>query len=153
MLATVYRVHMRASHRAGRTIVCAVVLYCIPSVMSASTVHYTYYYPYYFVVRVSAIKFKITTRLNRAGMLGGRAGRAEGFDTLRPLSSPIHFVQSPEYLTTSPTSRLDSAEPKALEPSSGPAARAAGRCAETARLCLLIHRQPLALAPRRVRLK
>jgi len=32
MLATA--VHMRASHRAGRTIVCAVVLNCIPSVMS-----------------------------------------------------------------------------------------------------------------------
>jgi hypothetical protein len=76
---------------------------------------------------------------------------AEGFDTLRPLSSPIHFVLSPEYLTTSPTSRLDSAEPKALEPSSGPRGRPLR--GGSARLCLLVHRQPLALAPRRVRLK
>lgn len=131
---------------------CGAELYSICN--EFSTVHYTYYYPR--VLLLDLVRFKpLKSRraLNRAGMLGGRAGRAEGFDTLRPLSSPIHFVQSPEYLTTSPTSRLDSAEPKALEPSSGPAARAAGRCAETARLCLLIHRQPLALAPRRVRLK
>ena len=83
---------------------CGAELYSICN--EFSTVHYTYYYPR--VLLLDLVRFKpLKSRraLNRAGMLGGRAGRAEGFDTLRPLSSPIHFVQSPEYLTTSPTSR------------------------------------------------
>jgi hypothetical protein len=39
------------------------------------------------------------------GAIGWAVVLAEGFDTPRPLSSPIHFVLSPEYLTTSPSSR------------------------------------------------